>query len=930
MFRFKSLELMNWDCYPNYRVPMDGDIILLIGQNGSGKTTFLDALRVLLNGPRLSKSRTLHHYIRKDVETAMIRGVVTNTLVGDRRTFSHLGIYGEVDVSIICIIRNKGNRKIEKEYFIVKGDPPIEKIKDFKSGMRPLQYSKQLEDAGVSRSTLQLIALEQGQTDRIGQLNANQLLQLVMDITGNKDIIKRYEDARQNYRRASQQLIELKTEYNKIQLQTAELEKQASEAEAYKSFLDEKKVIETEKLPISKWYHILDNLHKLERNYAEKQELKVVAEKQSKSVREEQDKLKTIRELIQKDQNELRNSQQKHEKELNALHQKIGKCHSEWQRLEELRKASLDTNVVAESPEELKAKQEEIQLSYFQSKNALSEVEKKLSTLRKELATLEESPLPTYPDEIYNFREILDEEGIDHLLFAECIEIIEPKWQLAIEAFLGRERFSVFVDEHDFLQAKKIGERNRYAFYISPYGETEIPTQIRTNSILAQLQIADERIGERLVPLKDILLVDSVQEGHNYKNHITITQSGYRQDRRGGIFIAHKIRFYCGGLAVEQQIQEVEEAIQREKEKIPNLQVKLSLAVEQKKTIEEKLKIIRRKEEWLSSKDKYDEVKKEGDKYLAESEKINEERRKILKEIDLLNEKVNQNFAAYQEAEKEFARMQRDQKALQEEMHNVEQKILQLRWQKEELEKEIPSDIRTGYTREDVEDRDWLEHKIKELFAKIENYVGCKELEKIALFEHETKELKKKKLQLVRQENDYQHRSDELEKCREDYREMIIHTIDFYNKSVKHLASLAGCKMRVFLEMGNAESLIEDSRMEVRVAFDQKREVNIRDKSLSGGQDVIASLILLVALSRMEQDQASGFFIMDEHNAHLDTVRIVEVGRFLRSTKAQFVLTTPTTENVSALSVADLILSFTKKSNKSPHAPKPRFIRRLN
>ncbi|WP_372369897.1 AAA family ATPase [Candidatus Uabimicrobium sp. HlEnr_7] len=929
MFRFKSLELMNWDCYPNYRVPMDGDIILLIGQNGSGKTTFLDALRVLLNGPRLSKSRTLHHYVRKDVETAMIRGVVTNTLVGERRTFSHLGIYGDVDVSLICIIRNKGNRKIEKEYFIVKGDPPIEKIKDFKSGMRPLQYSKQLEDAGVSRSTLQLIALEQGQTDRIGQLSANQLLQLVMDITGNKDIIKRYEDARQNYRRASQQLIELKTEYNKIHMQTAELEKQANEAEQYKEYIDEKKMIETEKLPISKWYHILDNLHKLERNYSEKQEIKLVSEKQCKSIREEQEKLKTTRELIQKDQNGLRTTQQGHEKQLNALHQKIGKCHSEWQRLEELRKASENMNI-KESPQELKDKQEEVQLSYFQNKNALSEVEKKLSNLRKELASLEESPLPTYPDEIYNFRDILDEANIDHLLFAECIEILEPKWQLAIEAFLGRERFSVFVDEHDFLAAKKIGERNRYAFYISPYGRTDIPTQIRTNSILAQLQIADDRIAERLVPLKDILLVDTVQDGHKHKKHITITQSGYRQDKRGGIFIAHKIRFYCGGLAVEQQIQEVEETIEREKQKIPNLQVKLTLASDQKRKIEEKLKIIRRKEEWLSSKDKHEEVKKEGDKYLAESEQINEVRKKILKEIDLLNEKVNQNFASYQQAEKDFSRVQRDQKALQEEMHNVEQKILQLRWQKEELEKEIPSDIRTGYTREDVEDRDWLEHKIKEIFKKLENYSGCRELEKILLFDHETKELKKKKLQLVRQENDYMHRSDELEKCREDYREMIIHTIDFYNKSVKHLASLAGCKMRVFLEMGNAESLIEDSRMEVRVAFDQKREVNIRDKSLSGGQDVIASLILLVALSRMEQDQASGFFIMDEHNAHLDTVRIVEVGRFLRSTKAQFVLTTPTTENVSALSVADLILSFTKKSNKSPHAPKPRFIRRLN
>ena len=117
MFRFKALELMNWDCYPHYRVPMDGEIILLVGPNGSGKTTFLDALRVLLNGSRLSKGRTLHHYIKKDVEIAMVKGVVSNELVGGRRPFAHLGFYGKGDVSLICLIHQKGPKKIEKEFF---------------------------------------------------------------------------------------------------------------------------------------------------------------------------------------------------------------------------------------------------------------------------------------------------------------------------------------------------------------------------------------------------------------------------------------------------------------------------------------------------------------------------------------------------------------------------------------------------------------------------------------------------------------------------------------------------------------------------------------------------------------------------------------------------------------------------------------------
>ncbi|NOT69251.1 MAG: AAA family ATPase [Methylophilaceae bacterium] len=48
MFNFRSLELVHWDFWQRFSLPLDTQIITIVGPNGSGKTTLLDALRTLL------------------------------------------------------------------------------------------------------------------------------------------------------------------------------------------------------------------------------------------------------------------------------------------------------------------------------------------------------------------------------------------------------------------------------------------------------------------------------------------------------------------------------------------------------------------------------------------------------------------------------------------------------------------------------------------------------------------------------------------------------------------------------------------------------------------------------------------------------------------------------------------------------------------
>jgi recombinational DNA repair ATPase RecF len=100
MFNFKSIELMNWDFWPHFQLPFDERIIMLAGPNGSGKTTFLDSLRLLLGAKQLSTGRKMSKYLRNGDKVAMVKGVVTNHLRHGKRPFRHLG-YSDDECTLV-------------------------------------------------------------------------------------------------------------------------------------------------------------------------------------------------------------------------------------------------------------------------------------------------------------------------------------------------------------------------------------------------------------------------------------------------------------------------------------------------------------------------------------------------------------------------------------------------------------------------------------------------------------------------------------------------------------------------------------------------------------------------------------------------------------------------------------------------------------
>ena len=78
MFQIQSLEMVHWDFWQRLTVPLDAQIVTIIGPNGSGKTTLLDALRTLL-ALKCSGKRDYKRYVRHSTAaTAWLKGVVNN------------------------------------------------------------------------------------------------------------------------------------------------------------------------------------------------------------------------------------------------------------------------------------------------------------------------------------------------------------------------------------------------------------------------------------------------------------------------------------------------------------------------------------------------------------------------------------------------------------------------------------------------------------------------------------------------------------------------------------------------------------------------------------------------------------------------------------------------------------------------------------
>ncbi|HAN32697.1 MAG TPA: hypothetical protein DCQ06_13975 [Myxococcales bacterium] len=539
----------------------------------------------------------------------------------------------------------------------------------------------------------------------------------------------------------------------------------------------------------------------------------------------------------------------------------------------------------------------------------------------------------TPPDWVQRMLRELRANEIPHSLIANMLEITEDHWHVAVESILGRERFTILVEPEHTLAARQLARSQRYRCYVSEYG-SKSQTRAKSKSALSVVRLNDRRLPEGVLRmLNNVTLVESVQEGHDLgRGTVSITPDGYKQDLRGGIFVGTQ-DLYCGSGAGQHRRHQIDTELGQLRSRRDELQRSLQPTNARIKRIDEQLAAAKSRSKLLEKMGEPETLEQRLEQLTQERRSTSEELMNLLGAVDEANNAVidRERRISLLEYRHREALLERDR--AHQSSSTIDARVSRVEAELAELKRNVPEQMRSEAVLELMESEVVLVERLNNLRRRIENWSGTKDARSVVLWEKAHGDLVEYDQQLARRRNELSQSTQELQLARRAYTRVVEETIRRYRRNVLALGEL--CRVQVEVSLPGSEllrtredGLIGNVGLEVRVGFDGKTPVAVNDSRLSGGQSVVSSLILLMALTMNESGQTAGFFILDEPFAHLSVERIDEVARFLEITQAQFLITTPTTNNLRVYNPAGLTLNLRKKAATKRFAPVPTFLRR--
>lgn len=924
MFHLQSLELLHWDYCQRLTLPLDGSIITVAGPNGSGKTTLLDAMRTLL-GLECSGGRSYKTYARHaNADSAWLRATVDNRAHGRQsssRPFARCLLYSD-QVTLVCRIERNGG-DWQRRYHMAEGDVGIEALTQIpeKDWLGIESWRKRLEGAGLSRAIARVLALEQGQTDRLCEYSPKELLRLVFDVFGDQEVLDRYEEARRHQKEVAEEVEMAKRELTHGEAQLAQLDARVNLYRQYQDKLREKEKLWTEVIPVLAWseerQEVANRLRELHRHRI----THAAAIRQQKADRErllqlsrEMTEAKAAVERLDKAKAEAHQALQ----EANANERPVALVVKHADELLALAKVEGNAEQLTERLQMLQAEKSKLDARWHGLKLERERAQAALDALQGQ----RQAPPP--PD-VSGFLRVLRQAGIAHHVLADVIEITDPQWRDAAEGVLRAARWVVVLkNKGDEIKAMELAERERYRHYVVA-DAAEAPRQPDSASLLAVLRFADTAPAWLLRQLEQIRRVASPSEGAKAGGE-WITPQAYWRDGRGGRSVWVDPGQHQFGAAAVASRRESIEARLAELDKqlgvVANEQAtnkrQLTAAEDAAKGISAAAELARCSDEFQQARQQLPQLVLARQAAGQRWQKMDDDYKQAWKrdgDLDMVYKGIlkrleqNEGEARRYESEWESKRAALRQRSLA----SAQQKArFPARWIRAEAIQALrdtfhnatQAEFRGKAVERELEQGEWetdptVEEKHTLMAASVQ---GQKQV-------------------LQTREASNNAASVAVNNARERYIDVLRTTVKRYRKNIVQLGQLAGVEVSADLpHLDNDDTVLRQAELKVNFNFDGKGQIGLNDGEASGGQQVIKSLILLVGLLK-DEETPGGFVFIDEPFAHLDVRNIQLVGHFLKSTRAQYVLTTPITHNVEVFEPADVTLVTSKKPPGARWAP---------
>ncbi len=911
MFEFRSLEVVHWDYWQRYQLPLDASVITVVGPNGSGKTTLLDALRTLLAIEDRDTARDYKTYLRHNGKGyAWLRAVVSNPV--DRRGKRAFFPYMDPQVTLACRIRKRGG-DWSRDYQIVPGDVPVETLEQGGEWLGVRDYRVRLAGAGLSRAICRVLTLEQGATDKLCQYSPRELLQLIFDVFEDKAVLDDYQRARAEQFDVEKEIGQLRQDLGalNIRMQSAQADVRSyeegmtlrSQRQRLQGEIAPKVELAEQRAAIegarSRLIGVRRGLREHQRTHAlllaqdaagiaQRDTLQQAMAAARQRVRDAEEAFTSARDLA-RDAEQLVNR-----------HRKLAEFQAQ--------SGDVDVDALSRSIEDGRRRQAELKLEGERDRNRTQEIAAQVTALSSG-----KLPVERFESE---FRGALDRAGIDHRVLTELVEITDPQWAVAVEAVLAPYRHLLVLESPKNARAAwKLGEQMQYRHFVVA-DRAPVPKSSK-GSLLEVVKFSAEPPAWLPRQLDRISRVLDIDEGAKLpQGQDWITAKGYLREHRGGRHIGGNQHHFGAGarqarledLRVEQttiaqrlqareaELGELSRRVDAEQTRLLGLgagqelvtraaefaeaEARLPLLGEAAAQAAAVLAEAKAALDEVAARDKAESIAgatRQGEIRTLDNE-LHERRQQMAQErqgqaqriLDFRRKRAQmptawRSRAVLQEVREEYPGMA----VVRHELHSIEDKLS--RGQYVDDEACVP-----------------LRDKIAADFGDLESTIGRRE--------------------------GHLHRAKRItEEARGAYINVLRATVRRYKKNLVALGELAGIGVDADMpELANDDVALAQAGLTVRFDFDRKGWIGLDDGEASGGQQVMKSLLLLVALLR-DEDQPGGFVFIDEPFAHLDVFNIEKVGRFLRSTDAQYILTTPITHNLNVFEPSDLVLATSKR-----------------
>ncbi|BAL24334.1 AAA family ATPase [Azoarcus sp. KH32C] len=920
MFHIKRLELVHWDYWRRFTLPLDAQIITIVGPNGSGKTTLLDALRTLF-ALRCSGKRDFRRYVRRAERSfAWIRAVVANQpgASGRRPFFPCL----HDEVTLACRIRRAGG-EWTRDYTILDGDQPIEVLEHGEDWVGLRDYQNRLAWGGLTPAIAKVLALEQGDTDKLCEYSPKALLELVFDVFGDKEVLDNYEAARAEQKSAEHELEDLGLDLDRLRAQAEGRRLEADNYLQWKQLSDEAQALDAEVIPRLEVSELARDIAAERIELSRQGEERVERQAERRAARQRIEEVQAEKLEAEAHRRRLRAAMDDAEATHIATHDEVRDAEKLIAERDALR-AQLAAEHGADAVElerEHEAAESKLLELRKRERELVAQFEEKSQTLRN--ARSRSGP-PSDP-EVARFRSLLDDQGIAHRGLAEIVEVTDTTWQAALEAVLRPYRNVILLErESDRHAAWALGERERFRHFVVPEREEAPPATLRSLAEVVRFSAPVPRWLSDL--LNRIRRVDSVESARDLpREQEWITRDGYHRERRGARHLGRPTEFHFGELARQARIEQLEADILALDKQLHALRPKAADAAERLTGLRQRLLGLQSAQLLAAKAQAYAEAEEALPAARAALTAAIAERVEAKSALDQLNGKLSG-------IDIEVDRRNRELRALETRLGELERDTApRRRTQAERIQRlrrlrrgmpahwRNPTDI--ALLAERYENAAAARRERDRLRARLNEGDWVTDPAALTLSE-------RLKADVTQRERDYEGRQGYCatarrltEEARAAYAAKLRATVRQYAKNLKALADLANVSVDCPTPtLGEDDLSLGHAGLEVRFDFDRKGAVGLNDGEASGGQQVMKSLILLIALL-MDDARPGGFVFIDEPFAHLDVANIDRVGTFLRATRAQYLITTPVTHNANVFAPAQLTLVTRKKKPGDDWAP---------